>query len=306
MCQETHSTKDCEKIWQAEWGGNAIFSHGTSAARGICILYKKEFRNSVKNIYTDEEGRVIIIDILDNDQIITLVALYAPNQDSPEFFKKVNTLIKERSENKIVIGDFNLVLDIEQDRLNTYNNNSRAREIVESMMDEFCLKDIWRIQNPDKKEYSWRKSVTEQKASRIDFALVSGGLDQKIKKLKTVQYLPGIQTDHRAMYLIADLAPSERGAGYWKFNNSLLQDINFCDKMRKEITKTCEANMQKEPCHRWEILKKRIKTVATNYSRQKAVENKIIISNLSEKVNEYESTLPLNEKDDKLLQEKGS
>ena len=47
-------------------------------------------------------------------------------------------------------------------------------------MSEFSLNDVWRIRNEDKLEFSWIKKtvrVQERKASRIDFALVSAGLD---------------------------------------------------------------------------------------------------------------------------------
>ena len=39
--QETHSTPDIEQKWKLEWGGNILFSHGESNARGCCILIKK-------------------------------------------------------------------------------------------------------------------------------------------------------------------------------------------------------------------------------------------------------------------------
>ena len=39
-------------------------------------------------------------------------------------------------------------------------------------MDEFNLRDVWRVQHWEKKEYSWRKKGSyPQKASRIDYAL---------------------------------------------------------------------------------------------------------------------------------------
>ena len=42
MCfQETHSTVKDEIIWRNEWGGTIVFSHGTSQARGVVILFKK-------------------------------------------------------------------------------------------------------------------------------------------------------------------------------------------------------------------------------------------------------------------------
>jgi len=36
--QETYSSKECENIWQAEWGGEVFFSHGTKHSKGTMIL----------------------------------------------------------------------------------------------------------------------------------------------------------------------------------------------------------------------------------------------------------------------------
>ena len=36
--QETHSSEKQEHLWKNEWGSDIIFSHGTSAARGVAIL----------------------------------------------------------------------------------------------------------------------------------------------------------------------------------------------------------------------------------------------------------------------------
>ena len=181
IMQETHSTEECENIWRSHWGGEVIFSHGSSAARGIAVFFKKDIFKSVRNIYKDIEGRLIIFDLIQNDQRVTICALYAPNTDTPGFFQTVNVILRDRCENKIIVGDFNFTMSVDVDRLNTYHNNNKARDKVQDMMDEFCLKDVWRIQNPDSKEYSWFKLGNIQKASRIDLALVSGGLDQKVE-----------------------------------------------------------------------------------------------------------------------------
>ena len=194
ILQETHGSMECETIWESEWGGDAIFNHGTTNARGIAIFMVKGMKKLVSNISKSEDGRQIIFDFQEKDKIITIAAIYAPNTDTPNFFKQLALSLKERSEHKIVIGDFNLTMDVDLDRKNTYHNNNNAKDELEDMMDEYCLKDVWRIQNPDKREYSWFKSGNVQKASRLDFALISAGLDQNAK---APTYLAGILSDHR-------------------------------------------------------------------------------------------------------------
>ena len=108
IMQETHSTPEVENIWNKDWGGKALYSHGTSAARGIAVYATPQLFQKILNVNTDDEGRVIYFDILDNDQQVTFVALYAPNQDKPSFFRAIRENLKNRHENKIMIGDFNL------------------------------------------------------------------------------------------------------------------------------------------------------------------------------------------------------
>ena len=291
VVQETHCTESQESIWTSEWGGKAIFSHGTNKARGIAVFTTKEMFTKIKNIYKDEEGRQIIFDLHEEDQYVTIAAIYAPNEDKPEFFKKLRQHLRNRLENKIIIGDFNLTLDVELDRKNTYCNNNRSKEELEDLMEEFMLQDIWRVHNGEKRQYSWMKSGNINKASRIDLALVSRGIDQKVQ---IVTYEQSVKTDHRAIYMVVDLNYVERGRGYWKFNTSLLQDKEFVEIMNKEIDRSINTTQHLKPQERWERLKEKIKKCTCKYTRDKGVEDKLVIGQLSEIVNEYESNLPLN------------
>ena len=263
ICHETHSTPDVETVWCHEWGGGgALFSHGTTASRGVAIFYSKAFKHRISNVTRSIEGRYIICDLEMDGQFITLTAIYAPNQDCPGFFSDLAQMLKTRHAHKVMIGDFNLTLNVELDRLNTYHNNSRARDELENVMEEFSLVDIWRIQNSDRKEYSWHKKGEITKASRIDFALVSAGLDQGVK---TVTYLSSIKTDHRGIYMSIQLSDYERGRGFWKFNTSLLQNIKYIECMNRKIEEYKEI-VEENPMEKWENLKKLIQKVTKQFS----------------------------------------
>ena len=300
MIQETHSENCVEKIWESEWGGRTIFAHGTNQSRGVALFTSKAYYEKMSNIDTCSEGRFISVDIIENESPITLMVVYAPNEDKPQFFTNLTRLLTTRKEHKIIIGDFNLVLDVELDRENTYCNNNRALSELENMMKEYRLRDVWRVQNGDKREFSWkRKNSFPNKASRIDFALVSGGLDQFIKN---PLYLASIKTDHRAFYMVVDTEPFSRGTGYWKLNTTLLQKVEFVELINKELDSCIKASCDKKPTQRWEILKSRVKKVAIDFSKHQASDEKIIISQLSEKVCDYESRLPLDREESELLE----
>ena len=98
-----------------------------------------------------------------------------------------------------------------------------------------------------------------QKGSRIDYALVSAGLDQKVKH---ATYLAGIKTDHRGFYMVVELQPSNRGVGYWKFNNTLLTNREYIERMKQELMKH-EKVQRSTAGENWESIKTKIKKVVS-------------------------------------------
>ena len=257
----------------------------------------------ISNIERDLEGRYIVVDIEENGEKVSCVALYAPNKDSPQFITKIQKEIKERNEKKILIGDFNVTLDVEMDRLNTYSNNEKTKSEIINVMNEYSLKDIWRIRYPQSRQYSWiktNKNPDLQKASRIDYALISAGLDHKVDNC---MYKSGILSDHRAFFIALNLNYIERGVGFWKFNNTLLYEEKFVKMMTEEIQNTLLSTVHKSAIDRWETIKLRIKKTATRYSRMKSNELKDTIAHLSEVINSLEDRLPLDQKESEMLQD---
>ena len=74
---------------------------------------------------------------------IALICIYAPNQDSPGFFEELILKSEEFYPEKVIIGDFNLVLNTNLDRLNSMHNNYRAANSLKVIMEEHYLIDIW-------------------------------------------------------------------------------------------------------------------------------------------------------------------
>ena len=114
--QEAHCTKDKESIWSVEWGYSAFFSSFSSASAGVCILFNNNFQFDIIRQFSDQEGRFIIIDVKINNKVMTLVNIYAPNNDNPAFFQNLLChILSFECEEVIVGGDFNLVLDVHKD-----------------------------------------------------------------------------------------------------------------------------------------------------------------------------------------------
>lgn len=95
-------------------------------------------------------------------------------------------------------------------------------------MDTLDLVDIQRTRYPNVNKFSYRSKTLGVK-SRIDFFLISKHLTKFVKK---VDIQTSIAPDHNTILLSLSW-PNEnpRGPGFWKFNNSLLEDKEYTTKI---------------------------------------------------------------------------
>ena len=288
--QECHSYPEIENSWINEWRGEILFSHGNSKARGVCILLPKGIKPDPKKIIRDQSGRYIMFEINWHGKDITICNVYAPNEDKPHFFVNLFKDIVTLSENIIITGDFNLVLDTDMDRLGSTHNKKNAVQILSSAMEELNLVDIYRIRNPDKKRYSWFRRMPQLQASRIDFTLLSAGLADMCEN---IMYFTGVMSDHSALLTVINLTGNERGNGYWKLNTMHLRNTEYINMINEYLKKIKVANQKLDIIKQWEILKKDVKEESMRFSKNLASEKSLIIAQLSEKATEIEEKIQL-------------
>ena len=178
--QDTHFTKDIEHLIKSEWGYKAVFSSFSSQSRGVAILFKNNFEFKICNSYNDQRGNIIILDIEIDKHRITLVNLYGPNTDDPDFYDDIYKRILQQGNNDILlVGDWNLLLDPNVDGKNyKHINNPNARQRVLKLMTDLNLYDVWRDENGEKRMYTWRRKLKADciQMGRLDFFLVSESL----------------------------------------------------------------------------------------------------------------------------------
>ena len=123
----------------------------------------------------------------------------------------------------------------------TYNyirlNNPNAKKKVDQMKNDLDLIDPWRELHVLEKMFTWRQP-TPFKAARLDYFLVSTELLSLVNK---IEILPGYRSDHSLVKLSLNLNHCMVGRGYWKFNNSLLRDDSYVEKIKGVIHQTIET-----------------------------------------------------------------
>ena len=246
--QDTHINPKLDSFIKSEWGFEAYFSSYTTNSRGVMVLLNNTFEHKVNRVKTDKNGNFIILELNIDGKNITLVNLYGPNEDKPEFYENIKMKLADfENEEVIMCGDWNLCLDAEKDCENYLHiNNPRARNIVLNLLDENGFKDPWRIMNENVRKYTWRRLNPTRKQSRLDFFLVHESIFQFVTDANITS---GYRTDHSAITLKLKFQESARGKGYWKFNNSLLKDKLYVDEVKKvieEVKQTYAINLQGE------------------------------------------------------------
>ena len=286
--QETHSEIKDEQIWANEYGGEIFYSHGANNAKGVCIIIDKSLPYRVVKTESDSEGRIVCCEfenIDDPTKRLTICNVYGPNVDNPSFYMQAYLMASSMAPETILIGDFNLVMNVKLDRRSSTMNKHKSREFLENVCEEANMTEIWRDRNPEEKLYSWMRTKPRIQASRIDFALTTYGVANAV--LNTM-YLAGIQSDHMAFYISIDMIGNPRGPGYWKFNNLLLNDDGYIKDLNCLISKTKWDSILKGHKDRWCYLKREIIQKSKNYAKNKAKEKELIISQLSDKIIELQ------------------
>ena len=231
--QDTHLKHTEEFIIRSQWGYECVVGGCRSDARGVAILFNSNFTLNVVKTEADPGGNWIVVKIIINDSSVVLANVYGPNADDPLFYENLQSKLSEfEGDHLIACGDWNLVQNFLVDCRNyKRQNNRKSSEAVMNMKSILSLVDPWRATYPELRRYTWFKR-NPCISARLDFFLMSDHLMNCVEK---TDILPGYRTDHSITQLKLRFSNFTRGTGYWKFNNALLRNKEFVDKVKECI-----------------------------------------------------------------------
>ena len=85
--------------------------------------------------------------------------------------------------------------------------------------------------HPDVKRYTWRRK-NPLKQARLDYAI---GTNSLLDITKSCKILPGYRSDHSRIELDLLMDPFIKGKGIWRFNCSLLKNIDYIKSVKEWI-----------------------------------------------------------------------
>ena len=254
--QEVHSTSKTNSLWSSEWGQMILFANGEGNAKGVVTMLSKELSKTVKEIRRDINGRYVICKLEIRNYTYCLVNLYAPNRDDSAFFQEIFSHIDELECVYIIMGgDFNVAREEKIDRSKCEQYHPKAANFIHNQMENWQLADVWRQGHPNKKTFTWNKFHHGKKTlswSRIDYFLITSGL---VHKTLECEIMPSFASDHSQIKLDLQIDDTKRGPGYWKMNNKLLNDPEYCEMMINSMQSMKKTFGYLDPKIFWEMQK---------------------------------------------------
>ena len=242
--QDTHFESNLEPIIKHEWGYECWFSSYTSRARGVAILFSNTFEYKIKNVITDPNGNYLLIYVTISNEDFLLINVYAPNRDEPNFFTEIqSSILNFYTDNIILGGDWNLLLDPKRDGKGyKHVNNPNAKTILNNIIFQFSLVDIWRDKHPTCTQFTWHRKCNNRiiQQGRLDFFLISNKLTYGANKANII---PGYRSDHSFVTIELNKTTTPKTKTFWKFNNNLLKDKEFIENVHQVINDTKERYM---------------------------------------------------------------
>uniref|UniRef100_A0A3B1JFC8 Reverse transcriptase domain-containing protein n=1 Tax=Astyanax mexicanus TaxID=7994 RepID=A0A3B1JFC8_ASTMX len=237
--QETHiKHSDAHKL-RCKWIGQMYHSTFLTKARGVSILIRKNIPFEHLLTKKDPNGRYLIVTGTILSRHVTFLNLYAPNFDDPSFFRSVFKLIPDMATTHLVIGgDFNCVLDPFMDKQSPpAGSPSNSTTVLNKLIQSLNIVDIWRLQNPTGKDFSFFSNV-HKTHSRIDYFLI----DSKLATLaSSSDYHSILISDHCPVSVSIDFGV-EKAKYSWRFNPNLLHEKGFQEYCSARIVEYLDFN----------------------------------------------------------------
>uniref|UniRef100_A0A803SRA5 Reverse transcriptase domain-containing protein n=1 Tax=Anolis carolinensis TaxID=28377 RepID=A0A803SRA5_ANOCA len=232
---------------------------------------------------------------------ILICNIYMPNGPKQNFVKQLRIKINETEfDHLLIMGDFNGVIDFKMDKSSHKDNKKNIKSSLPrnlfQFMNEFDLWDIWRLKNPNQRDYTYYSS-RHQVWTRIDMIWTSKSLAPKIEEMK-------IQardlSDHCPITMTINKKDHRVN---WRLDNNLIKqkkDIESLKRLTKEYFQLND-NENVAPQIVWDAYK----AVARGFFiQQKARNNKIKsqkLRSLQEELEKLEHRLKINPKETNIL-----
>ena len=303
--QEAYVTSEDLNLWSNEWKGAGLYAVPYKRnSRGLLMYFSEKCDvNNIKEISVqDSFGRIQLITCRLQNEEFALINVYAPNADNEKikFFKKITYVVENyvSSEicNLIIAGDMNTVGNNELDNLFGSAHAKSVTIAFNLMIEKLGLIDVWRMHHPNEKGFTWsRHGSHTTRARRLDYVLVNESLHMKSQSSAIIPYS---KSDHCIVNINIEINQQKRGPGFWKMNNSLLQNKDYVDFIKGVIKDIKNNDVDLDAQTLWDFCKNEIKHKTIDYACNQANNLRNQKENLREELKVLHKKISIEQKEE--------
>ncbi len=268
LLQETHAVRSVQAQWQLFTDKECFFSNNSTSKAGIMFVFGKHFHPSCLKFMSIIDGHLASVTFSINQVKFTILNVYAPskNDERISFFAELRKFLQTLDLQTCLIigGDFNCTVNASCDR-NGPEPQPCTAKLLENIIAKYNLHDIWRVQHPSDRSYTWCRCLNNHVSlARLDRIYVNSHLLHGVYKSDIV---PSGFSDHSLARVFIQLSKPCPGSSHWKFNNSLLENLNFIQAFESFWTALLEQKLScsVNPLIWWDLVKTQIKGFCQQY-----------------------------------------
>lgn len=231
--QETHITQELELELLRDTNFDLCFVNSTERSGGLIIGFRRNLNYVLKaqQSFAFLTSAVLVAHCnIYGKPYIVCNCYFNPRDNFNALVSEFSNIVSKFGNNNVIIcGDFNTSLEIAPNEDQEFHFKKQS-QLFASFVECINAVDVWRIFNPDKKQFTHRPSFGASR--RLDYILTNEGLLNQIENSSI-----GIahKTDHCPVYLYLDSSRNPPGKGYWKFPSFLIKNSDFKQFLKKEI-----------------------------------------------------------------------
>lgn len=293
LLQETHCRRGCARLWKSQWPGSMFLSEGSGNQGGVAILFSGDLKPKITRVFTHAEDRFIIAQFDLDDIAYTVVSVYMPTSDQESqqinILNELDKKLEDSQETEIFIGgDFNVAMHSNLDRqgyVHSQIHNPSFRAQLIHFLEKQDLIDIWRIQNQQKKNFSWSRA---HKMARLDYIFLPSSFlgITAAESPHTCSF-----SDHRLISVSIHPHKIERGRGFWRMQTFILEREDFRIQLREYLTDRIDNSHHLPHDIRWEFVKLGIREFSIQYCNQLRDQTQRLERELQKRLTELEEEI---------------
>lgn len=175
LLEETHCRPSNARLLRSQLGHDMLLTVTSASLGGVAILFSRDLKLDIKETHFSNTSRFIMWKVQIEGYHLRIFNVYMPTSDKEgeqiQLLEEISSLLRaetEVEETAILGGDFNVSMSESLDRKGYSSSiitNISVRSTLLETLQSLNLCDIWRIQNPTKKSYTWSRGL---KLARLD------------------------------------------------------------------------------------------------------------------------------------------